>query len=223
MKPIIIQPRFIFKGFIIFLSILCCCILFDTCSRKSPSVKPQQTELKQATTLVKQIETHYQAALTTLKERNDKLQQELAQTKEELSSAKMKQSQSKLTVLRSARKDTTGKNPREQIADCDSLKAQVIAYIDIVDSTQCLYEKNIGELKQVIESKDEEVALCNTAYSELKAATEDNLKREQQLVDDLKKAYKKQKRKNFANKLLGVGVIVMTAVSGLLYANAVAR
>lgn len=223
MKPIIIKPGFIFKGFLIFIAILSCCIFFDTCSRKTPTVKPQQTELNQAVKMVKKIESHYQEALTTLKERNEKLQQELSRTQEVLSIAKLKQSQSRYTVLRSARKDTTGKNPREQIADCDSLKAQVVAYVNIVDSTQCLYEKNITELHQVIDAKDEEIALCNTAYEDLKTTTEENLKREQQLTDDLKKAYKKQKRKNFSNKLLGVGVIVMTAISGLLYATTIAR
>lgn len=223
MKPIIIKPAFILRGFIIFIAILSCCIFFDTCSRKTPSVKPQQTELNQTIQVVKQIEAHYQEALTTLKDRNEKLQQELNQTQEELRIAKIKQTQAKYTVLRSARKDTTGKNPREQIADCDSLKEQVIAYINIVDSTQCLYEKNIAELHQVIDAKDDEIALCNTAYEDLKTTTEENLKREQQLTDDLKKAYKKQKRKNFSNKLLGVGVIVMTAISGLLYATTIAR
>lgn len=223
MKPIIIKPGFILKGFIIFIAILSCCIIFDTCSRKTTTVKPQQKELNQAVKVVKQIEAHYQEALNVLKERNKRLQEELSRTQEELSISKLKQNQSKYTVLRSARKDTTGKNPREQIADCDSLKAQVIAYVGIVDSTQCLYEKNIAELHQVIDAKDEEITLCNTAYEELKTTTQENLKREQQLTDDLKKAYKKQKRKNFSNKLLGVGVIVMTAISGLLYATNVAR
>lgn len=223
MKPIIIKPAFILKGFIIFIAILSCCIFFDTCSRKTPTVKPQQKELDQAVQVVKQIEAHYQEALTTLKEHNEKLQQELSRTQEELNIAKLKQNQSKYTMLRSARKDTTGKNPIEQIADCDSLKAQVIAYVGIVDSTQCLYEKNIAELHQVIDSKDEEIALCNTAYEDLKITTQENLKREQQLTDDLKKSYKKQKRKNFSNKLFGVGVIVMTTISGLLYATTVAR
>jgi hypothetical protein len=221
MKPIIIQPSFILKGFIVLIAVLSCCILLDTCSNKKPTVKPQQIELKHAIAVVSSIEKQYQEAIVSLKKHNEDLQRELAQTKEQLTVAKLKQAQSKNTLLRSARKDTIGKNPREQLADCDSLKQQVIAYVNIVDSTQCLYEKNIGELHHVIESKDEEIAIANTAYSDLKSATVENFKREQQLTDDLKKAYKKQRRKNFSNKLLGVGVIVLTAVSGLLYLNAV--
>lgn len=223
MKPIIIQPSFIFKGFIIFIAVLCCCIFFDTCSSKPKSVKPQQTELNHAKELVTKIEKQYQEALQTVTQQNKKLQQELTQTKEQLNVSKTKQAQSKYTVLRSVRKDTVGKNPREQIADCDSLKAQVEAYITIVDSTQCLYEKNISKLQQVIDSKDEEIALYNTAYNNLMVATDENLKREQLLTDDLKKAYKKQRRKNFSNKLLGVGVIILTAVSSLLYVTTVVK
>jgi hypothetical protein len=220
MKPIIIQPSFILKGFIIFIAVICCCILLDTCSDKRKTVKTQQTELTHAIALANGIENQYKEALVKLKKHNDSLQQELVKTKELLTITKLKQAQSKNIVLRSARKDTVGKNPREQLADCDSLKAQIIAYVNIVDSTQCLYEKNIGELQQVIDSKDEEIALCNTAYSNLKLATEESFKREQQLTSDLKKAYKKERRKNFSNKLLGVGVIVLTAISGLLYVNA---
>jgi hypothetical protein len=220
MKPIIIQPSFILKGFIILIAVISCCILLDTCSDKRKTVKPQQTELNHAIALVNGIENQYKEALITVKMHNDSLQKELTKTKELLTITKLKQAQSKNTVLRSARKDTIGKNPREQLADCDSLKAQVIAYVNIVDSTQCLYEKNISELHQVIDSKDEEIALCNTAYSDLKSSTEESFKREQHLINDLKKAYKKERRKNFFNKLLGVGVIVLTAISGLLYVNA---
>jgi chromosome segregation ATPase len=222
MKPTIeIKTSFILKGLAILIAVLCCCILLDTCSNKRPDIKPQQVELKHAVAVVKAIEEKYQTAIEELKERNERIQKELTYTQEQLPISKLKQSQSKATVLRSARKDTVGKNPREQIADCDSLKQQVIAYVQIVDSTQCLYEKQINELNQTITNKDEEIALCNTAYEDLKNATQENLNREKQLTDDLKKAYKKQRRKNFSNKLLGVGVIVLTAVSGLLYVNAV--
>jgi hypothetical protein len=221
MKPIIIQPSFILKGFIILIAVISCCILLDTCSNKRQTVKPQQTELKHSIAVVNSIDKQYQDAITLLEKHNDSLQKELTQTKEQLTVVKLKQAQSKNTVLRSARKDTVGKNPREQLADCDSLKQQVIAYVNIADSTQCLYEKNIGELHQVIESKDKEIEVCNTAYANLKVAMEENFKREQQLTNDLKKSYKKQRRKNFSNKLLGVGVVALTAVSGLLYLNAV--
>jgi hypothetical protein len=219
MKPFIIQPSFILKGFIILIVVLSCCILLDTCSNKKQTVKPQQTELKHAIAHVNTIEKQYEEAIGKLKIHNGRLEKELTQTKEQLVVAKIKQAQSKHIVIRSARKDTVGKNPREQLADCDSLKAQVIAYVNIVDSAQCLYEKNIGELHHIIQSKDEEIALCNTAYTDLKTETEESFKREQQVTDDLKKAYKKERRKNFSNKLLGVGVIVLTAVSGLLYVN----
>ena len=222
MKPTIeINTTFILKGLIIFIAVLSCCILFDTCSNKKPDVKPQQVELKHAVAVVKAIEEKYQTALEELKDENQRMEKDLAATREQLNIAMLKQAQARISVLRSARKDTIGKNPREQLADCDSLKAQVIAYVQIVDSTQCLYEKQIGELNQALTNKDEQIALCNTAYEDMRNATQENLKREQQLTDDLKKAYKKQRRKNFSNKLLGVGVFVLNDVSVLLYVNAV--
>src|SRR5690349_19727645 len=119
MKPVIIQPSFILKGFIIFIAVLFCCILLDTCSNKSQSVKPQQTELKHAIAQVITLDKQYQETIKSLKKHTDSLEQELTQTKELLAAVKLKQAQTKYTVLRSARKDTVGKNPREQLADCD--------------------------------------------------------------------------------------------------------
>lgn len=144
---------------------------------------------------------------------------ELKQTQYKLKVAKLKLEQSKFDVVTLAKKDTGGESEVQKLSDCDSLKAQVLAFANLVDSTQTDYEKDISKLNNLLAIKDSQIVVCDSSYSMLKNIADENLQREQKLTEDLNTAYKQQRKNRIQNKFLAAGFLILSGLTTTLLIN----
>lgn len=157
------------------------------------------------------LDHKYNHNLSVLQERADSLQKELSKTKSSLTLSKQKLRSSELKLFSLAQKDTSS-NVIEQLSDCDSLKAEVIAYVNQVDSTRNLYDSTISQLQSLVAVKDTSLFVCKASYDKLKILSEDNLRREQRLTEELEQSIKVQKRKTLQNKFLSAGFLILSGI-----------
>lgn len=160
----------------------------------------------------------YQKNLSDLQTKNDSLKKELKQTAEKLKVSKLKQRLSEQKVLALAQPDTSS-SVEDQLSSCDSLRAEVINYVNHVDSTQAHYDTTIVQMQEIITVKDSGLKICETSYEKLKEISEDNLRREQRLTDELQKAVKQNKRKTIQNKILAGGFLLLSGIAATIFIN----
>jgi hypothetical protein len=196
-------------------------ILFlGTCNTNVEKVKPDKTQLIKAEKQVSSIDILYREKFVQLKMHSDSVEKNLFLTQNKLQTAKMKLGQSEIELLKLAKEETDSLSVTEQLTNCDSLKAQALSFTNMVDSTQCIYETNISELKNLVATKDSEIVVCRSSYEAIKSVADENLDRERKLTEDLQTAYKVQKRKVIQNKLLAGGILLLSGISTTLYINA---
>lgn len=195
------------------------CLLFDKCATNE-IVKPDIEQVKQAEKKVSSIHKNYEQALNKLKVHSDSLQKELTQTQIKLKAVKTKLNQSQHSLVTLIEKDTAGLSIRDRLEDCDSLKAQAVNYVGLVDSTKSAYEKNISQLGNLLATKDTQLLVCRSSYTQLKDLIDENLQRERKLTEDLNTAYKKQRRKVIQNRLLAGGFLILSGITTTLFINA---
>lgn len=191
----------------------------STCNTGA-SVKPDKTEIKKAEVKAESIHENYNATFEVLKAHNDSLQKELSATQSKLKAARFKLSQSQNALISLAEKKSDTANVSQLMTECDSLKHQSLDYVAWVDSTQSIYKQNISQLENLLATKDSQIVICRTSYSQLKDLLDENLIREQKLSEDLKTAYKSQRRKVLQNKLLAGGMLILSGIATTLYINA---
>jgi hypothetical protein len=208
-------------SFLILITVLCSCVLFDTCSPKASVGKPDMDQVVNAGAQLKAIEEKYQSSLLTLQNRCDSLQTELENSKEKLKGYKFKLGRSQKEVLSLAKKDTSGKTITEQLTDCDSLKIEAIEYATIVDSTVCAYEAAMKGYEDLLATKNEQIIVCDSSFLQVKNLMEENLMRERKLTQDLQTAYKQQRKKAIQNKLLAGGMLILSGITTTLYINSI--
>jgi hypothetical protein len=194
--------------------------LFNSSSQQKAQRKELRTQQKQIThdkQQVSDLDTDYKHRFLLLQAHSDSLQAVLSITKIKLKAANSIIATSKNKLVYLAQKDTAGKTTEEIITDCDSLKEQAVAFATEVDSLQALHEQRESELEELVTSKDSTIELCHSSYMQLKAITDEQLDREQALADNLKAALKQQRKQNFRNKLMAVGLIITSSLSAMLY------
>lgn len=208
--PIVVISTALITGAILF---------FGTCGTNPQKAKPDKTEFLIAKEKLEYIDKNYNTVFDSLEFRSDSLETVLAQTKSKLKAAKLKQNESQITISILANKETDSLNMVEQLRDCDSLKAQTLAYVNLVDSTNYLYEATIFQLQNLVATKDSQIVICNNSYLQLKGLLDENLVRERKLTDDLNTTYKSQRKKVLQNKLLAGGFLFLSGIATTLYIN----
>jgi hypothetical protein len=211
------MKRNIIIGLIIAAVMLGAFVLFDKSPTSPQSLKPDKEQLVKDEKTVGLIDKNYTLAMNHLKEHGDSLEAELKITKEKLSAAKFLLGQTEISTVRLAEKDTSHETVRQKITDCDSLKKQVLLFAGKVDSTQGLYDCAVSRLESMVATKDSEIVVCRSSYTELKSLMDENLMREQKLTEDLQTAYKQQRRKTLQSKLMAGGFLIMTGIATSLY------
>jgi len=196
-----------------------CLFFLDTCNPNPKKIKPDKTQLIEAEKKVSSVDKHYTSAFALLKKQSDSIENELYNTQYKLKIAKMKLNQSQFKVMALANKSDDTLSTKERLTDCDSLKAATLNYVARVDSVNCLYEKNISELNDLVATKDSQIVICRSSYDAMKNLTEENLKRERTLTDELNTAYKVQKRKRLQNKILGAGLLILSGITSTFLIN----
>jgi len=157
----------------------------------------------------------YEKDLSDLQAKNDSLKRELAKTTQRLKASKLKQHLSEQKVLALAQPDTSS-SIEDQLNNCDSLKAEVICYVRKVDSTQAYYDTAMVQLQNVIGIRDTAISMCQANYEKLKAISEDNLRREQRLTDELQKSVGQNKRKVIENKILAGSILLLSGFAATI-------
>jgi hypothetical protein len=214
------------KRTIVIIALLIICVmlgsiaLFHRSKPDTQKLKADKNKIVQDQQQVNLIDKNYNQSLTLLKQSADSLQEELNQTQWKLKIAKVKLNQSEIAVIHLAKKDTAHETVKEQLTDCDSLKQQVLAFTDIMDSTRSIYECNLQQLQNTVAVRDSEIVVCNSSYLQMKNLMEENLQRERQLTDELQTAYKQQRKKALHNKLLAGGFLILSGIAATLFLNA---
>lgn len=148
------------------------------------------------------------------------MQKELSFTQSKLKTTKFKLNQQQTALVALVEKKSDTLSFEQSLNDCDSLKQQSLAYVAWVDSVQTIYETNIVQLQEMVAINDSQIVVCATSYSQLKGLLDENLERERKLTEDLKTAYKSQRRKVLQNKLLAGGMLILSGIATTLYINA---
>lgn len=100
---------------------------------------------------------------------------------------------------------------------CDTLKQEVLVLNGLTNNADSLCTESINSLNQSIAIRDTQLTFCNRNYQSLFDLQKENRIREQQLTDELKVAYKQNKRKRFESKMLSAGLMIMTGITTTLF------
>jgi hypothetical protein len=100
---------------------------------------------------------------------------------------------------------------------CDTLKREVLVLNGLVNNADSLCIESINSLNQSIAIRDSQLVICNRNYQSLYDLQKENRAREEQLTEELDVAYKHNKRKRFANKMLSCGLMIMTGITTTLF------
>ncbi len=100
---------------------------------------------------------------------------------------------------------------------CDTLKQEVLVLNGMMNNADSLCSESINSLNQSIAIRDTQLTFCNRNYQSLFDLQKENRIREQQLTDELKVAYKQNKRKRFESKMLSAGLMIMTGITTTLF------
>ena len=103
------------------------------------------------------------------------------------------------------------------IIPCDTLKQEVLVLNGLTNNVDSLCTESINSLNQSIAIRDTQLTFCNRNYQSLFDLQKENRIREQQLTDELKVAYKQNKRKRFESKMLSAGLMIMTGITTTLF------
>ena len=103
------------------------------------------------------------------------------------------------------------------IIPSDTLKQDVLVLNGLTNNVDSLCTESINILNQSIAIRDTQLTFCNRNYQSLFDLQKENRIREQQLTDELKVAYKQNKRKRFESKMLSAGLMIMTGITTTLF------
>ena len=201
-------------------SILCACLFLGTCDFIPQKEKPDKQAFIETEKEIDLIDKDYQEAFVLLKTHSDSLEKELNVSQSKLKIVKVNLKQSQHALLKLAKKDTDSVSIAERLTDYDSLKTQTLSFVDLVDTSNCMYETTITQLQNLLATKDSQIVVCRASYAQLKSLVDVNMERERKLTADLQTAYKSQRRKVFQNKLLAGGMLLLSGISTTLYINA---
>lgn len=100
---------------------------------------------------------------------------------------------------------------------CDTLKQEVLVLNGLTNNVDSLCTESINSLNQSIAIRDTQLTFCNKNYQSLFDLQKENRIREQQLTDEMKVAYKQNKRKRFESKMLSAGLMIMIGITTTLF------
>lgn len=194
-------------------------LFMGTCNTQPPKKKPDIKAIIEAKKKTGFIDRAYQKAFILIKAQSDSLENELLRTQRSLKNTSQRLKQSQRSLIELSKNDAGSLTVTGQMGNCDSLRAGVIAYLEIADSSRSIYETNISELQCLVATKDSQIVICHSSYSQLKDLMAENLQREMMLTKELQTAYKVQRRKVIQNKLLAGGFLILSGITTTLFLN----
>lgn len=177
---------------------------------KSCNDKPQQVNIAE-------VKKHIQFENNQIDSSHKKYQQQIKQYEFKTDSL-TKQNKELSFRLNTARKLL--KQQQTKVVSnipCDTLKREVLVLNGLTNNVDSLCTESINSLNQSIAIRDTQLIFCNRNYQSLFDLQKENRIREQQLTDELKVAYKQNKRKRFESKMLSAGLMIMTGITTTLF------
>ncbi len=177
---------------------------------KSCSDKPHQVNIAE-------IKKHMQFENNRIDDSHKKYQQKLKQY--ELKTDSLSKQNKDLSFRLNNARVLLKQQQTKVVADipCDTLKQEVLVLNGLTNNAESLCIENINSLNQSIAIRDTQLIFCNRNYQSLFDLQKENRIREQQLTDELKIAYKQNKRKRFESKMLSAGLMIMTGITTTLF------
>lgn len=177
---------------------------------KSCNDKPHQVNIAE-------INKHMQFENNQIDSSHKKYQQQIKQYELKTDSLS-KQNKELFFRLNNARKLLKQQQTKVvSINHCDTLKHEVLVLNGLTNNADSLCTESINNLNQSIALRDTQLIICNRNYQSLFDIQKENRIREQQLTDELKTAYKQNKRKRFESKMLSAGLMIMMGITTTLF------
>ena len=193
----------IISAFII--GIVVCFIAVKSCNNKShqANIAEIKKDIKFENNQIDNAHKKYQQQIKQYELKTDSLSKQNKDLSFRLNNARklLKQQQTKVV----------------SIIPCDTLKQEVLVLNGLTNNVDSLCTESINSLNQSIAIRDTQLTFCNRNYQSLFDLQKENRIREQQLTDELKVAYKQNKRKRFESKMLSAGLMIMTGITTTLF------
>lgn len=191
-------------------------LLYHSMEGFKSELKESKIAVKEMTAQVHSIESNYQSQLQYWIQKNNYLQVQIQKTDFALSQSKQKEKslQGKIQVLISESNTLT--DTSEIVSNCDSIKQNVNQFIAETNIRDSLCDKEITDLKTLVQNKDSAMVMCDKSFSMLRQVTDSSLAFQSKLSDELKLADRKIKRGNIKSKFLTAGLMILTGITTTL-------
>lgn len=191
-------------------------LLFHSMEGFKTEIKESKIAVKEMQSQVNSIENKYKSEIQYWIIKNNDLQKQIQQTETNLNVSKQKENslQGKIQVLISESK--TLKDTSEIISNSDSIKENVNQFISETNTKDSLCDKEISELKNVIQNKDSAFAVCERGFLAFHGVIDFSLAQQTALADKLNEADKKIRRSNVKSKLLTAGAMILATSTTIL-------
>ena len=191
-------------------------LLFHSMEGFKTEIKESKIAVKEMKEQVNSIENKYKTEIQYWVQKNNLLQKQIQETDFALTQSNQKEKSLQGKIQGLIFKSNTIKDTSQIISNCDSIKENANQFIAETNIRDSLCDKEISELKAVIQNKDSLVAVCQSSFSMLKQVTDSSLSFQNKLTDELKRADKKIKRGNIKSKFLTAGVMILSGVTTIL-------
>ena len=191
-------------------------LLFHSMEGFKTEIKESKIAVKEMQSQVNSIENKYKSEIQYWIIKNNDLQKQIQQTETNLNVSKQKENslQGKIQVLISESKAL--KDTSEIISNSDSIKENVNQFISETNTKDSLCDKEISELKNVIQNKDSAFAVCERGFLAFHGVIDFSLAQQTALADKLNEADKKIRRSNIKSKFLTVGTMILATTTTIL-------
>lgn len=184
--------------------------MFYPISCKKPKESASQESVEMLRNEQDRLKQSVQLKLNGLAKRNDSLQFQLRQINAKLSSQK-----AQLKIKRSRIKIYMQGGDSSAIS-CDSLKQVVTEYVSADEHQDSLYEEAITELEQIVEVKDSTIDVFSQSLDHSQQMLERSLNAQEVLGKNMTGLEKKLRRKQFFNRALTAGILVLAGTTAIL-------
>jgi hypothetical protein len=191
-------------------------LLYQSMEGFKGELKESNIAVKEMTAQVNSIGSNYQSQLQYWIHKNNYLQEQIQKTDYALNQSKQKEKslQGKIQILIS--ESSTLTDTSEIFSNCDSIKERVTQYITETNIRDSLCDREITDLKTLIQNKDSAMTVCDKSFSMLRQVTDSSLALQTKLSEELKLADRKIKRGKLKSKFLTAGIMIISGTTTIL-------
>ncbi len=196
-------------------------LLFHSMEGFKTEIRESKIAVKEMQSQVNSIENKYKSEIQYWVQKNSDLQNQIQQTETNMNVSKQKEN----SLQGKIQKMIASPTPTLPVREGDSVKVlpegedlggAVKQYITETNVRDSLCDKEISELKNVIQNKDSAFAVCGRGFLAFHGVVDFSLAQQTALADKLSVADKKIRRSNFKSKLLTAGVMILSGVTTIL-------